>query len=259
MNVDEVVVRQGVAYLSAPVPMAALTISPGERFEIVVDFSNGAGAVLGTAGDPVEGEAGSGGMGLMHGTGPNGVPYNGPGPLVRFDVDQGLPVPASRLPEALIALAAPDPTLSVERRRVTLDMWPGLGGRTGLAGGGVGLRANGQSPRGSGPAMGMNGQRYDMHRIDFAPKLGSSEIWEVVPVLMPHPFHVHGAFFRVLTIGGAPPPAHLAAEKDTVLLGEVAELLVTFTQLATEHRPFMIHCHILDHEDAGLMGQFVTS
>ena len=48
-------------------------------------------------------------------------------------------------------------------------------------------------------------------------------------------------------------------QQDTVLLGEVAELLVTFTQPATEHRPFMIHCHILDHEDAGLMGQFVTS
>jgi len=253
------VIASDGGYLAAPVPMVGLTISPGERFEIIVDFSDGAGAVLGTAGDPVEGEEGSNGMGMMHGKAPTGEPYNGPGPLVRFVVDADLPVPHTRLPETLVALPAPDPALAVERRRITLDMWPGLGGRTGLAGGGVGLRANGQASRGSGPAMGMNGKRYDMHRIDFAPRLGSSEIWEIVSVLMPHPFHVHGAFFRVLSIGGAPPPAHLAGEKDTVLVADVAEVLVTFNQPATAHHPFMIHCHILDHEDAGLMGQFMTS
>ncbi|MDP3861174.1 MAG: multicopper oxidase domain-containing protein, partial [Phaeovulum sp.] len=74
-----------------------------------------------------------------------------------------------------------------------------------------------------------------------------------------HPFHVHGAFFRVLSIGGAPPPDHLAAEKDTVLLGQPAELLVRFNQPATEAHPFMVLCHILDHEDGGLMGQYSTT
>jgi len=255
------VIASDGGYLAAPVPMAALTIAPGERFEIVVDFASGAGAVLGTTGDPsgdMPGMPGMPGMGSFTSTGPGGAAKSGAGPLVRFEVDPGLPVPATRLPEALIALAPPDPAAAVERRRVTLDMWPGMGGKTGGAGGGVGQGGQTGTP-GTGPAMGMNGKRYDMHRIDFAPKLGSSEIWEVHPFLMAHPFHVHGAFFRVLTIGGAAPPAHLAGQKDTVLLGEAAELLVTFTQPATEHRPFMIHCHILDHEDAGLMGQYVTS
>ncbi|MBW6507708.1 MAG: multicopper oxidase domain-containing protein [Rhodobacteraceae bacterium] len=252
------VIASDGGYLPAPVPMAALTISPGERFEIVVDFGDGRDAVLGTLADPVEGEAGAGGMGVLSGHGPTGIPTNGPGPMVSFRVDPTLAAPPAALPARLVPIAAPDPTRAVLRRKVTLDMWPGLGGRTGTAGGGAGL-PGGQSSRGSGPAMGMNGKRYDMHRIDFDPKLGSSEIWEVFPVLMPHPFHLHGTLFRVLSIDGAPPPAHLAAAKDTVLLGQPAELLLTFTQPATEARPFMVHCHILDHEDAGLMGQYVTS
>lgn len=252
------VIASDGGYLPVPVVMSALTISPGERFEVVIDFSDGVGATLITEGDPVEGQEGQNGMGMLHGKGPDGTPYNGPGALVYFEVDRALPALTTRLPDHLFAHSSPNPQTAVMRRRVTLDMWPGLGGRTGLAGGGVGTQANGTASRGSGPAMGMNGKRFDMHRIDFTPKLGTSEIWEVVPVLMPHPFHIHGAFFRVLSIGGQAPPPHLAGDKDTVLLGEVAELLVTFNQPATHHRPFMIHCHILDHEDGGLMGQFMT-
>jgi FtsP/CotA-like multicopper oxidase with cupredoxin domain len=252
------VIASDGGYLSAPVPMAALTISPGERFEIVVDFSDGRDAVLSTLADPIEGEAGAGGLGVLSGRGPTGIPTNGPGPMVSFRVDSALAAPPAELPARLVPIAAPDPARAVLRRTITLDMWPGLGGRTGAAGGGAGL-PRGQASRGSGPAMGMNGKRYDMHRIDFDPKLGSSEIWEVLPVLMPHPFHVHGTLFRVLSIDGAPPPPHLAAAKDTVLLGRPAEILLTFTQPATETHPFMLHCHILDHEDAGLMGQYMTT
>jgi FtsP/CotA-like multicopper oxidase with cupredoxin domain len=38
-----------------------------------------------------------------------------------------------------------------------------------------------------------------------------------------------------------------------------AELLVAFNRPATRERPFMYHCHILEHEDAGLMGQYVCA
>ncbi len=251
------VVASDGGYLPAPVPIAALTIAPGERFEIVVDFSNGRDAVLGTLADPPEGVAGMPGMGSMTSHGPTGLPKSGSGPMVSFQVDPDLAAPPSHLPERLVPIAAPDPSRAIMRRKVTLDMWPGMGGGVGAAGGEVGAGGIMKAP-GSGPAMGMNGQRYDMHRIDFAPQLGSSEIWEVHPFLMAHPFHVHGAMFRVLSMGGSPPPTHLAAAKDTVLLDHPSEILLTFTQPASEMHPFMIHCHILDHEDAGLMGQYAT-
>jgi blue copper oxidase len=73
---------------------------------------------------------------------------------------------------------------------------------------------------------------------------------------MAHSFHLHGASF---SLGGAPPPAHLAGWKDVVLVEDEAELLVAFNRAATREHPFMYHCHILEHEDAGLMGQYVSS
>lgn len=98
-----------------------------------------------------------------------------------------------------------------------------------------------------------------MRRIDFEPKLGTAEIWEVTPNMMAHPFHVHGVIFRVLSIGGRAPRPHLAGGKDTILLDAPAELLMTFTQPATRQFPFMFHCHILEHEDGGMMGQYSTA
>jgi FtsP/CotA-like multicopper oxidase with cupredoxin domain len=57
----------------------------------------------------------------------------------------------------------------------------------------------------------------------------------------------------------SPPPAHLAGWKDLVLVEGKAELLVKFTQPATREHPFMYHCHILEHEDAGMMGQYTCT
>ena len=76
---------------------------------------------------------------------------------------------------------------------------------------------------------------------------------------MAHPFHIHGASFRILSIDGTPPPAHLSGWKDVVLVEDKAELLVAFNRPATREYPFMYHCHILEHEDAGLMGQYVCT
>jgi FtsP/CotA-like multicopper oxidase with cupredoxin domain len=78
------------------------------------------------------------------------------------------------------------------------------------------------------------------------------EIWEVASGMMAHPFHVHGVHFEVL---GAAADQGL---KDTVLVREPVALLAHFTQPAIE-APFMYHCHILEHEDNGMMGQFVVA
>ena len=55
------------------------------------------------------------------------------------------------------------------------------------------------------------------------------------------------------------PAVKLAGGKDTILLDGPAELLMQFTQPATPRTPFMFHCHILEHEDAGMMGQYATT
>jgi len=98
---------------------------------------------------------------------------------------------------------------------------------------------------------------HDLARIYFIVGLGTTEIWEIVSVGMAHPFHIHGASFRVLSINGQSPPAYLMGWKDVVLVERNAELLVAFNRPATREHPFMFHCHILEHEDAGLMAQYV--
>jgi FtsP/CotA-like multicopper oxidase with cupredoxin domain len=98
-----------------------------------------------------------------------------------------------------------------------------------------------------------------MRRIDAEVALGSREVWEVSARSMVHPFHVHGVQFRVLSSDGAAPPPHQRGWKDTVLVSGSAEILVHFTQPASQAHPFMFHCHILEHEDAGMMGQYVSA
>jgi blue copper oxidase len=108
-----------------------------------------------------------------------------------------------------------------------------------------------------GHVMCINGKPHDMGRIDEEVRIGTTELWQIFSVGMAHPFHVHGASFRVLSIKDQPPAAHLRGWKDVVLVEEKAELLVAFDRPAAPGSPFMYHCHILEHEDAGMMGQYI--
>ncbi|PUB23407.1 FtsP/CotA-like multicopper oxidase with cupredoxin domain [Promicromonospora sp. AC04] len=107
----------------------------------------------------------------------------------------------------------------------------------------------------------INRRRMDMGRIDEVATVGSTEVWEVhSTVPMPHSFHVHDVQFRVLSIDGEAPPPELAGRKDTIYLepGREYRLLMRFDDYADPDMPYMYHCHMLMHEDAGMMGQFVV-
>lgn len=116
----------------------------------------------------------------------------------------------------------------------------GMGGMMG-AGGGAGLT--------------INGKPFDMDRIDEHVRLGTAEIWEVSGETMKHPVHLHGVHFDVLSRSGGMPDVLDQGPRDTVLVKEPVELLIRFDQPAIK-APFMHHCHILEHEDNGMMGQF---
>jgi blue copper oxidase len=107
----------------------------------------------------------------------------------------------------------------------------------------------------------INGRRMDMSRIDEAVTVGSTELWEVHNAAgTPHSFHVHDVRFRVLEYAGGAPPPHLLGLKDTVYVppGETVRLVVRFSDYTDPGLPYMFHCHILQHEDRGMMGQFVV-
>lgn len=107
----------------------------------------------------------------------------------------------------------------------------------------------------------INGRSMDMDRIDASPELGSTEIWEVTNTHgVPHNWHVHDVQFQVLDIDGAAPPPELRGRKDTVYLGpnRTYRLIMRFEDYADSDSPYMFHCHLLLHEDQGLMGQFAV-
>lgn len=104
----------------------------------------------------------------------------------------------------------------------------------------------------------INGQKYDPDRIDLRQQKGATEVWEVYnqPDMMGgmiHPFHIHGTQVKIISRDGKAPEPQEQGLKDSVLVnpGERVKLLVTFPETGI----FMFHCHILEHEENGMMGQ----
>ena len=228
------VIASDGGFLPAPVALTQLTISPAERFEVLVDFSDGKSVILETGPDEEMGV-----FGRLASDGSEDYVA-----VLRFE-----PTLASvieELPKRLVDLAPIAPAPSA-RRQLTLNS--GLCGSRSMPG------THAEMPT----LIGINGKPFDMRRIDIEAELGTTEVWEIMSVGMAHPFHVHGALFRILSIKGAPPPLHLNGWKDTALIEDEAELLVSFNRPATREHPFMYHCHILEHEDAGLMGQYTCA
>jgi FtsP/CotA-like multicopper oxidase with cupredoxin domain len=106
----------------------------------------------------------------------------------------------------------------------------------------------------------INGRVYDMARIDFEVPFGQTELWRFrTGGNAPHPVHVHGASFQVQSRTGGRGTVFSWERgwKDTVLLedGETVEVLVRFEAY---RGLYLLHCHKLEHEDMGMMANFVV-
>ena len=206
--------------LPHPVRGERITLSPAERAEIVVTMRPGEHVVLRSDAPDVGGD-------------PFGR-FNGGDDT--FDVLELRAAsdlePSPEVPQAL----APAPDLDVADQGV--DRRFELSGRQ------------------------INDKKMDMARIDEVVELGSTEVWEVHNRDgIQHNFHVHDVQFHVLAIDGAPPPAELAGWKDTIFVrpGMTITIAMRFTDYADPDTPYMYHCHLLMHEDRGMMGQFVVT
>ncbi|GLY23912.1 multicopper oxidase domain-containing protein [Micromonospora sp. NBRC 101691] len=107
----------------------------------------------------------------------------------------------------------------------------------------------------------INGDAMDMDRIDLTVTKGTTEVWEVTSrEALQHNFHIHDVQFQVIDVGGAAPPPHLSGWKDTIFLhpNTTYRIIARFADHADPDMPYMYHCHILFHEDEGMMGQFVV-
>ena len=106
----------------------------------------------------------------------------------------------------------------------------------------------------------INGEEMDLSRVDTVVAAGAVEIWTIENPVYAHNFHVHGAAFTVLEVAGRAPEGSMSGHKDTVFVPprSSATIAVRFADHPDPAMPYMYHCHILRHEDEGMMGQFVT-
>jgi blue copper oxidase len=207
--------------LSDPVSVSSVMLAPGQRLEVLVDFS--VYAVGMSVGLKSLAFPGSGGM--------MGGPEQGTEmDLLRFYVDSADTGNAA-VPATLPPFTPLDPAKARRTRVFTLAM--------------------------SGMVHTINGQFFNMERTDFSVPFGDVEIWEYRNAgTEPHPMHAHASLCQVLSRSSA---ASLAPEdtgwKDTVLVnpGETVRVLTRFD---THSGVFAHHCHNLEHEDSGMMQNF---
>jgi bilirubin oxidase len=98
----------------------------------------------------------------------------------------------------------------------------------------------------------INGQTMDMARVDVHSRLDATDIWQIENVVgMDHPFHLHGFQFQVLDRNGVPEPFRSWKDVVNVRKHESVRIIVRYDDFPGL---WMYHCHILDHEDHGMMG-----
>jgi spore coat protein A len=104
-----------------------------------------------------------------------------------------------------------------------------------------------------GHGWSINGEPFDPVRMDARPRLDTIEIWRLKTDFS-HPLHLHLVHFQVLSHSGRPGP-YDAGWKDTLDLGpgQAAEILLRFSGYRGR---YVFHCHNLEHEDMGMMGNF---
>jgi FtsP/CotA-like multicopper oxidase with cupredoxin domain len=104
-----------------------------------------------------------------------------------------------------------------------------------------------------GPAI--DGKFFEMTRVDQKVRQGALEVWEFTNntmMPMPHPMHIHATQFKVLNRTGGDLAPHERGWKDTVLVG-AGETVRVLTKFDAPKGMYVFHCHNLEHEDNGMM------
>lgn len=235
--------------LSSPFQATRLLIAPGERAEILIDFTGMIGQTVqlkSYASEIPNGIYGATNPGMappMTLTGYNPNPLNGADfNILDFNIVAQTSNPVSSIPASLVAVNPLNPADANITRDLTF------------------------SPVSMGPNQ-LNGNflinnlSFDMGVINYYIPLDNIEIWEISNQSgIAHPFHIHDVQFNILTRNGVAPAANELGRKDVVLIKpqETVRFITKFETFANPTVPYMYHCHLITHEDGGMMGQFVV-
>jgi len=214
--------------LEKPVPLTRLILSTGERAEILVDFTNQENSQVRLVSYSKE-------LGKINMIWTRDAHDKTTFDLLTINVNSSTANPTVALPGSLATINRLQERQAVKTRSFRLHM-----------------HLN---------SFLINGKKMDLDRIDQTINLNDIEIWKIKNnSSMAHPFHVHDIHFLILTRNGSSPPENERGWKDVVLVKqhETVRFIARFGEFADPVTPYMFHCHILEHEDAGMMGQFIV-
>ncbi|KAB2914468.1 MAG: multicopper oxidase domain-containing protein [Bacteroidetes bacterium] len=235
--------------LQQPYQTTRLRLSPGERAEILVDLSSMQGQNMylkNYASELPNGIHGAkkinNGMvtlpdyenNFLNGTDTNVLQINVTAPTVN---------PVTTIPAQLVNFNKPDSNVVDAKRDIVFAP-----------------KEMGMLDMIEGPFT-INGKVFNMDSINIRTKLNNVEVWRLVNQTgVAHPFHIHDIQFYVLSVNGNPPTPDQAGKKDVVLIqpNQSVSIITKFEDFAHASIPYMYHCHVLHHEDDGMMGQFLV-
>ncbi|MBK9504069.1 MAG: multicopper oxidase domain-containing protein [Bacteroidetes bacterium] len=235
--------------LNNSLPMNRLLLAPGERGEILLDLQGMEGQtiyLMSNSSEMVNGIYGAATVtGMMGGEIPdyNLNPLNGADfEILQINVVAQTADPVLTIPDVLVAN---EPLITYDNTR-TFNLQPD-----------VMMDPEGQV---MGP-FNINGEHFDMEVINETLYINDVEKWRIQNNTgIAHPFHIHDIQFNIDNINGGPVPLHLQGLKDVVLVMPMSyvEVIAKFEDFADDEVPYMYHCHMLHHEDDGMMGSFLV-
>jgi len=220
-----------------PIAVKRLRLMVGERAEILVDLSaDKPGASIDlmayNSGQPFGFPGGEPDKGGDNGSLLNNSDFR----VLHVLVGSATPRPVTRMPDVLAHNRFPSKEESTRSRTIKVT-----DGR---------------------PFFTLDDKSFDMHIIDQAVKLGATETWTVTNNnIFGHSFHIHDVQFRILSRSGGAVADYEKGWKDTVYLprNQSVTFVARFEDFASDNDAFMYHCHMANHEDGGMMGQFLVS
>ncbi len=235
--------------LADNIPLTRLELGPGERAEILIDFSSMSGQTVylmsysSEFGNGIYGATNPGRNASMvlNGYNPNalnGTDFN----VMQFNVGAATASPITTIESPLVTVT-PIPEANADITR-NLEMSPVTTGMNQLNGN-----------------FYINGVLFDINTINYNVPFENTEIWEIYNnSAIAHPFHIHDVQFYILDRDGVAPSASEQGRKDVIMVKsqETIRFIAKFDDFADSTVPYMYHCHMLIHEDGGMMGQFLV-
>ena len=236
--------------LDMPVALTRLRIAPGERAEILIDLTGKEGQsidLMSFASELPNAIYGALQPGMGAGqiiTGYSTNVLNGADfQIMTFNIVAQTTSPVTTIPATLVTN---NPwSIASATATKTLTFSPTTMGPTAI----------------QGPFL-INSSSFDMNILNYSIPLNSIEIWTLdnqSPIA--HPFHIHDVQFYITELNGLAPPPNMAGRKDVVLVPamQTVKFIAKFETFCDSAAPYMYHCHMLPHEDDGMMGQFVVT